>query len=160
LYTQMLEQAVLEIKGEAGPTRHAQIDLGFNIRISNEYDLQENQRPRLYKKMEGVETEHNLTDMRNGARDCVGEPSPPVQRLLEDAAMRLQAMQAGVTASKRKRDLITVKFREDAPIDPGKLASFVSSQRGAQFLPEGTLKFSAKALAPGEVLEQLQGLLG
>jgi len=33
-----------------------------------------------------------------------------------------------VTAIERKRDLVTVKFREDAPIDPGKLATFVSSQ--------------------------------
>ena len=53
-------------------------------------------------------------------------------------------MQAGVTAIERKRDLVSIRFRQDAPIDPAKLASFVSSQRGAQFLPDGTLKFQAK----------------
>ena len=64
-----------------------------------------------------------------------------------------------MNAIERKRDLITVKFREDAPIDPGRLAAFVSSQRGTQFLPDGTLKFFAKALGPRELLEQLQSLL-
>jgi len=70
------------------------------------------------------------------------------------------AVQAGVTAIERKRDLVSVRFRQDAPVDPGKLASFVSSQRGAQFLPDGTLKFVAKGLDPKELLEQLQTLLG
>jgi transcription-repair coupling factor (superfamily II helicase) len=83
-----------------------------------------------------------------------------VRQLLRYAALRLQAVQAGVTAIERKRDLVSVRFRQDAPVDPGKLASFVSSQRGAQFLPDGTLKFLAKGLDARELLEQLQTLLG
>ena len=59
----------------------------------------------------------------------------------------------------RKRDLVTIKFRQNAEIDPGKLAKFVSSQRGAQFAPDGTLKFVSKAVAPPEVLAQLRSLL-
>ena len=69
------------------------------------------------------------------------------------------AVEAGVTAIERKRDLISVKFRQDAPIDAAKLATFVSSQRGAQFLPDGTLKFTARDLGPRQLLEQLQSLL-
>jgi transcription-repair coupling factor (superfamily II helicase) len=160
LYTQMLEQAVREIKGEAEPQPQTQLNLGLNIRIPNDYVPEENQRLRLYKKIAGVETERQLMDVGAELRDRYGDPPVAVEQLLQYAALRIQAMQAGVTAIERKRDLITVKFREDAPIDPGKLASFVASQRGAQFLPEGTLKFSAKALAAREVLEQVQGLLG
>jgi hypothetical protein len=40
-----------------------------------------------------------------------------------------------------------------------KLAKFVSSHKGAQFAPDGTLKFISKALHPDEVLAQLQNLL-
>jgi transcription-repair coupling factor (superfamily II helicase) len=160
LYTQMLEQAVREIKGEAEPQPSAQLNLGLNIRIPNDYVPEENQRLRLYKRIAGVETERQLTDVEAELRDRYGEPPAPVQQLLQYAALRLQAVQAGVTAIERKRDLVTVKFREDAPIDPGKLATFVSSQCGTQFLPDGTLKFSAKALGAREILEQLQALLG
>ena len=160
LYTQMLEQAVREIKGEADPQPQAQLNLGLNIRIPNDYVAEENQRLRLYKKIAGVETERQLVDVGAELRDRYGDPPVPVQQLLQYAALRLQAMQAGVIAIERKRDLITVKFREDAPIDPGKLATFVSAQRGAQFLPDGTLKFSAKTPAAKEILDQLQNLLG
>ena len=160
LYTQMLEQAVREIKGEAEPQPSAQLNLGLNIRIPNDYVPEENQRLRLYKRIAGVETDRQLTDVEAELRDRYGDPPAPVRQLLQYAALRLQAVQAGATAIERKRDLVTVKFREDAPIDPGKLASFVSSQRGAQFLPDGTLKFSVKALGAREILEQLQALLG
>jgi len=160
LYTQMLEQAVREIKGEAEPQPQTQLNLGLNIRIPVNYVPEENQRLRLYKKIAGVETERQLSDAEAELRDRYGDPPAPVQQLLQYAALRLQAVQAGVTAIERKRDLVTVKFREDAPIDPGKLAQFVSSHRGAQFLPDGTLKFSSKALGPKELLEQLQTLLG
>jgi transcription-repair coupling factor (superfamily II helicase) len=160
LYTQMLEQAVREIKGEAEPQPQAQLNLGLNIRIPNDYVPEENQRLRLYKKIAGVETERQLADVEAELRDRYGDPPAPVKQLLQYAALRLEAVQAGAVAIERKRDLVTIKFREDAPIDPGKLAQFVSSQRGAQFLPDGTLKFSAKSLAARELLEQLQTLLG
>ena len=159
LYTQMLEQAVREIKGEAEPQPQAQLNLGLNIRIPAEYVPEENQRLRMYKRIAGVETERQLADVEAELRDRYGEPPVPVQQLLRYAALRLQAVLAGVTAIERKRDLVGIKFRQDAPVDPGKLAGFVSSQRGAQFLPDGTLKFLAKGLGARELLEQLQSLL-
>ena len=160
LYTQMLEQAVREMKGEAEPQPQAQLNLGLNIRIPAEYITEENQRLRMYKRIAGVETERQLADVEAELKDRYGEPPLPVQQLIRYAALRLQAVQAGVTAIERKRDLVSVRFRQDAPVDPTKLASFVSSQRGAQFLPDGTLKFLAKGLDARELLEQLQTLLG
>jgi transcription-repair coupling factor (superfamily II helicase) len=159
LYTQMLEQAVREMKGEAEPQPQAQLNLGLNIRIPAGYVPEENQRLRLYKRIAGVETETQLADAESELRDRYGEPPLPVQQLLRYAALRLQAVQAGVTGIERKRDLVSVRFRQDAPIDAAKLAGFVSSQRGAQFLPDGTLKFPAKGLGARELLEQLQNLL-
>ncbi|HZR66204.1 MAG TPA: transcription-repair coupling factor [Terriglobales bacterium] len=160
LYTQMLEQAVREMKGEAEPQPQAQLNLGLNIRIPADYIGEENQRLRMYKRIAGVETERQLTDVEAELKDRYGEPPLPVQQLIRYAALRLQAAQAGVTGIERKRDQVSVRFREDAPVDPARLAAFVSSQRGAQFLPDGTLKFAAKSLDSRELLEQLQNLLG
>ena len=68
-------------------------------------------------------------------------------------------MKVGVTAIERKRDSVIVKFRQNATIDPEKLARFVSSQRGAQFTPDGTLKFSLKVAIAEVVLRQLRKML-
>jgi transcription-repair coupling factor (superfamily II helicase) len=159
LYTQMLEQAVREMKGEAEPQPQAQLNLGLNIRIPADYIPQENQRLRVYKRIAGVETERQLADAEAELRDRYGEPPAPLQQLLKYAALRLQAMQVGVTGIERKRDLVSVKFRQDAAVDPARLAKFVSSHRGAQFLPDGTLKFVARGLGAEELLAQLQHLL-
>jgi transcription-repair coupling factor (superfamily II helicase) len=159
LYTQMLEQAVREMKGESDPQPQAQLNLGLNIRIPAEYVPEENQRLRMYKRIAGVETDRQLADVEAELRDRYGDPPVPVQQLLRYAALRLQAVLGGVTVIERKRDQVSVKFRQDAPVDPGRLANFVSSQRGAQFLPDGTLKFLAKGLGARELLDQLQKLL-
>ena len=66
---------------------------------------------------------------------------------------------SGATVIERKRDLVNIKFRQNAAIDPGKLARFVASQRGSQFAPDGTLKFSLKATAADAVLQTLRDLL-
>ena len=160
LYTQMLDRAVREMKGEAAADEpETQLNLGLNIRIPVEYIPEENQRLRMYKRVAGVENESRLNDVRSELEDRYGEPPAAVRNLLEYAALKLLAMRVGATAIERKRDLVTVKFRQNAEIDPGKLAKFVSSQRGAQFTPDGTLKYVSKAVSPAEVLAQLRGLL-
>ncbi|MGB0103193.1 MAG: hypothetical protein WBP51_03225, partial [Candidatus Sulfotelmatobacter sp.] len=49
--------------------------------------------------------------------------------------------------------------RQDATVDPEQLARFVSTQRGAQFTPDGMLKFVLKATAAEEVLRALRTVL-
>jgi transcription-repair coupling factor (superfamily II helicase) len=158
LYTQMLEQAVREMKGEVEPQPQAQLNLGLNIRIPAEYIAEENQRLRMYKRIAGVETDSQLADVAAELRDRYGDPPAPVQQLLRYAALRLQAIEAGVVSIERKRDLVSINFRQDAPIDAVRLAGFVSSHRGSQFLPDGTLKFLAKGASPQELLHQLDRL--
>jgi transcription-repair coupling factor (superfamily II helicase) len=68
-------------------------------------------------------------------------------------------MKVGVVAIERKRDFVTLKFRQDATVDPEQLARFVSAQRGAQFTPDGMLKFVLKATAAEEVLRTLRSVL-
>jgi len=159
LYTQMLEEAVRKMKGEAEPEPRTQLNLGLNIRIPADYIPEENQRLRMYKKIAGLESERQLADVEAELRDRYGAPPAPVEQLLRYAALGLQAAQAGVTGIERKRHLVSVRFRQDAPVDPARVANFVASQRGAQFLPDGTLKFPAQGAGARELLEQLQSLL-
>jgi len=160
LYTQMLDRAVREMKGEAGPDEaETQLNLGLNIRIPVNYIPEENQRLRMYKRVAGVETESQLSDVGAELEDRYGEPPAAVRNLLDYASLKLLAVRVGVNAIERKRDLVTIKFRQNAVIDPGKLARFVSSQRGAQFTPDGMLKFTLKPTAAEEMLDHLETLL-
>jgi len=160
LYTQMLDRAVREMKGEATPEEvPTQLNLGLNIRIPVDYIPEENQRLRMYKRVAAIETESQLNDVRAELQDRYGELPLAVSNLLEYAALKLLAVRVGATGIDRKRDQVNVKFRQNTAIDPSRLAKFVSSQRGAQFTPDGMLKFSLKASAAAEVLSQLRTLL-
>jgi len=160
LYTQMLDRAVREMKGEAGPEEaETQLNLGLNIRIPAEYIPEENQRLRMYKRVAGVETESQLSDVSAELQDRYGEPPQAVRNLLDYAALKLLCLRVGVNAIERKRDFVTFKFRQNAAVDPEQLARFVSSQRGAQFTPDGMLKFVLKVALADEVLRALRTVL-
>jgi transcription-repair coupling factor (superfamily II helicase) len=160
LYTQMLERAVREMKGEAAPDEaEIQLNLGLNIRIPAEYIPEENQRLRMYKRVAGVETESQLTDVAAELQDRYGPPPAAVRNLLDYASLKLVCLRVGVIAIDRKRDSVTFKFRQNASVDPEQLAHFVAGQRGAQFTPDGLLKFVLKATLAEEVLRALRTVL-
>jgi transcription-repair coupling factor (superfamily II helicase) len=135
------------------------LNLGLNIRIPADYIPEENQRLRMYKRVAGVERESQLHDVRAELIDRYGEPPLAVRNLLDYADLKLLAVRIGVNSIDRKRDQVSIKFRQNATIDPERLARFVASQRGTQFTPEGTLKFAQKVTAAGEVLAHLKDLL-
>src|ERR1700722_1845605 len=160
LYTQMLERAVREMKGEAGPDEaETQLNLGLNIRINADYIPEENQRLQMYKRVARVETESQLGDVSAELQDRYGPPPPAVRNLLDYASLKLLCIRVGVNAIERKRDFVTFKFRQNAAVDPEQLAKFVSAQRGAQFTPDGMLKFALKATAADDVLRSLRTVL-
>lgn len=160
LYTQMLERAVREMKGEAAPDEaETQLNLGLNIRIPADYVPEENQRLQMYKRVARVETESQLTDVSAELQDRYGPPPPAVRNLLDYASLKLLCMKVGVNAIERKRDFVTLKFQQNAAVEPEQLARFVSAQRGAQFTPDGMLKFVLKTTAAEEVLRALRTVL-
>ncbi len=121
LYTQMLERAVREMKGEAGvEVTEIQLNLGLNIRIPSDYIKEENQRLRMYKRVAGVETESQLKDVSGELTDRYGPPPSAVRNLLAYAALKLQSMRVGATAIERKREIVNIKFSPDRDHRSGK----------------------------------------
>jgi transcription-repair coupling factor (superfamily II helicase) len=160
LYTSMLERTIGELRGEERPeVVEAQLNLGIDIRIPPDYIAEENQRLRMYKRVAGVEDEKQLADVQAELEDRYGPPPQPLRNLAEYAALRLLARRLGVLAIDRKREQIGVKFTENAPVDPEKLARFVASNHGSQFTPSGLLKFQLSANSPGEILARLRAVL-
>ncbi|PYY07631.1 MAG: transcription-repair coupling factor [Acidobacteria bacterium] len=160
LYTSMLDRAVRELKGEAPPEEEEiQLNLGLNIRIPADYIGEENQRLRMYKRIAGVESESRLADVRAELEDRYGVPPVAVRNLLEYATLKLLSARVGVTGIERKREQVSIRFRENANVEPERLARFVSSQSGAQFTPAGILKFNLKLQRADEVLSRIRNLL-
>src|SRR3954471_3665580 len=160
MYTSMLERTVRELKGEVEVEEaEVALNLGLNIRIPAEYITEENQRLRMYKRVAGVETESQLNDVSSELQDRYGPPPAAVRNLLEYASLKLLCMRVGVTAIDRKRESVTFKFRQNAAVDPEQLARFVSTQKGAQFTPDGMLKFGLKTSSADDVLRALRTTL-
>ena len=160
LYTSMLDRAVRELKGETAPEEEEiQLNLGLNIRIPADYIGEENQRLRMYKRIAGVESESQLADVRAELEDRYGDPPVAMRNLLEYATLKLMSARVGVTGIERKREQVSIRFRENANVEPERLARFVSSQPGAQFTPAGVLKFNLKVHRAEEVLSQIRNLL-
>jgi transcription-repair coupling factor (superfamily II helicase) len=160
MYTGMLDRAIRELKGEELAEKvSAQLNLGIDLRIPNDYIAEENQRLRMYKRAAGVDNEAQLEDVRKELQDRYGPIPAPVRYLLSAAALKVLCERVGVLAIDRKRDSATVKFTEQAQVDPERLARFVAGSRGAQFSPGGTLRFALKSTKPEEIIDQIHGLL-
>ena len=61
----------------------------------------------------------------------------------------------------RKRDQLHIRFTENAAIDPGRLMKLVAknAKRGAQFTPQGVLRFPLTATKPEDILTEVRALL-
>ena len=162
LYTSMLEAAVKELKGEGGEERPStQLNLGIALRIDESYVAEENQRLRLYKKIAGAENEKAIADLRAEMEDRYGSLPDATVFLLEAAALRLECERLGIAQVDRKRAELQIRFTEKAAIDPQHLMRLVArnAKRGAQFTPQGLLKFPLAATRPDDVLLEIRDLL-
>ncbi|MGB8260487.1 MAG: transcription-repair coupling factor [Terracidiphilus sp.] len=162
LYTSMLEEAVKAMKGESTEERPAtQLNLGIALRIDESYVPEENQRLRLYKKIAGAESEKAVADLRAEMEDRYGPLPDATVYLLEAASLRLDCERIGIAQIDRKRAELHVRFTEKAAIEPQRLMRLVArnAKRGAQFTPQGVLKYPLAAARPDEVLLEIREII-
>jgi transcription-repair coupling factor (superfamily II helicase) len=178
----MLEEAVRKIKGEGERPAHAAtvINLGISVRIDSDYILEENQRLRMYKRIAGAEDYATLTDIRAELQDRYGEPPESVTNLLAAAELRLQSQQLSIAQIDRKRtqvelnkvksfvEMLHIKFVEPGNdgegahvVDPATLMKLISrnAKRGAQFSPQGILRWPLSSARAEDVLTETRTLL-
>ena len=163
LYTSMLEAAVNELKGESKEERPAtQLNLGIALRIDESYVPEENQRLRLYKKIAGAASEAAVAEIRAEMEDRYGSPPDATVFLLEAALVRLECERMGIAQIDRKRGELQIRFMENAAVDPAHLMRLVArnAKRGAQFTPQGLLKYPLVAARSDEVLLEIHEVLG
>ena len=81
--------------------------------------------------------------------------------LLEAASLRLECERIGIAQIDRKRGELQLRFTENAAIDPQHLMRLVArnAKRGAQFTPQGMLKYPLAASRSDEVLLEIRDLI-
>ena len=162
LYLQMLEQTVEELRGAPAHLEiRTTLNLGLDIKIPDQYIVDESQRLRMYKRISSLTQAEARTELEGELIDRYGPIPLPVTNLLNYAILKSVAESLLVQSIERKADEIWIRFHSEAPIDPDKLTQFVRKNRGASFRPDGALRFrfsASDSLLPGQLANTLQQL--
>ena len=150
LYTQLLERAVNEAKGQAAaPEARVSLNLGVDIRIPPDYIEDERQRLRMYKKIASLgERDEEQEALLRELEDRYGPPPRPVENLLAYAALKALAERLLIESIEQRQGTASVRFHPETRVSPARLVAFVRGTPGAQLDPSGVLRFTVER-APG-----------
>jgi transcription-repair coupling factor (superfamily II helicase) len=160
LYTQMLERAVAELRGEAVEDETSvAINLGVDVAISDDYISDMGQRLRTYKRVSSARDDEALGSIREEIRDRYGRLPESVEQLFGYAQLRLSAESIGILSIDKTSDGVAIKFSEKARVSTEKLLAFVAAREGRTFTPTGVLRLTLTDEEEDQVLELLRGVL-
>ncbi|MBL8152050.1 MAG: transcription-repair coupling factor, partial [Blastocatellia bacterium] len=141
LYCKMLERTVQELRGQQIEDEvSANINLGIDVRIPEDYIADMGQRLRTYKRISSALDQKELAAVKEELEDRYGRSPEPVENLFKYALLRAFASRVGVVSIDREGLQLAIKWSEKAKIDPQKLIDLVSSNKEATFSPSGVLK--------------------
>ena len=107
LYLKLLEEAVLEERGEEKKIEaECSADLTLNANIPERYISSPEQRMDLYRRIAAIRTNDDASDLMDELIDRYGEPPRPVLALLDVALLRAAAAKAGVSDITQKQDML------------------------------------------------------
>ena len=118
LYLKLLEEAVLEEKGEEKKIEtECSADLTVNANIPDRYVPSAEQRMDLYRRIAAIRTDDDASDLLDEMLDRYGEAPKSVLALLDVALLRSAAAKAGVSDISQKGSLLKLQlavFRPEA----------------------------------------------
>ena len=107
LYLKLLEEAVLEERGEEKKIEtECAADLTLNANIPERYVTSPEQRMDLYRRIAAIRTNDDASDLMDEMIDRYGEPPKPVLALLDVALLRAAAAKAGASDITQKKDAL------------------------------------------------------
>jgi transcription-repair coupling factor (superfamily II helicase) len=138
LYTQLMEEAVRELKGEA-PRQDFEPDVELPVPalIPEEYVPEVQQRLFFYKKLASATTEEDLYDVKGELRDQCGETPPEVDALVEVMSLKNGLRALRMRGLKSGPGRLVVSLGPDAALDPVRLAQLVARGKGRYRLTPG-----------------------
>jgi transcription-repair coupling factor (superfamily II helicase) len=130
LYTQMLEQAVRELRGEPSDTEvEPEIQLGIPAFIPESYVPDVSQRLVVYKRLAGIRGLPDLEAIAAELADRYGPIPPLVDTLLRLMELRRWLKDLRVLRARRRGDAVVLEFDPHTPVQGEVLAAFVQHER-------------------------------
>jgi transcription-repair coupling factor (superfamily II helicase) len=102
MYLKLLDEAVLEEKGEAPKTPDCTADLNVTANVDKSYVSRGEERMDLYRRMAAIRSQEDADDLLDEIVDRYGEPPKGVLNLIDIALLRATARKLGIQDIKQK----------------------------------------------------------
>jgi transcription-repair coupling factor (superfamily II helicase) len=147
MYMKLLEQTIKELKGEEVEDEiRANVNLRVDLRIDDDFIPDMNQRLTVYRRFAAVRNDAELDRLMDEVRDRYGNPPASVLNLAEYAAIRLMADRLGIESIDREAQIVVIKFRPEAKLDPQWLFRVVQERADTTLVPPASLKLDMRAV--------------
>ena len=102
MYLKLLDEAVLEEKGEAPQAPECTADLNITANVDKAYVARGEERMDLYRRMAAIRSQEDADDLLDEIVDRYGEPPRGVLNLIDVALLRAKARAAGIKDIKQR----------------------------------------------------------
>ena len=150
LYTEMLKQAVRDLKKGRQPDLDAPLGITTEIKLHSPALLPEDYCPDiherlvLYKRLAVCETVQQINAIHEELVDRFGLPEQPVKTLIESHHLRLAAKELGIDAIDATSEAVTVTFGKHHQIDPTEIILLIQTDKKYRLVGADKLRFTAQ----------------
>ena len=150
LYTEMLKQAVRDLKKGRQPDLDAPLGITTEIKLHSPALLPESYCPDiherlvLYKRLAVCETVQQINAIHEELVDRFGLPEQPVKTLIESHHLRLAAKELGIDAIDATSEAVTVTFGKNNNVDPTEIILLIQTDKKYRLAGADKLKFTAQ----------------
>jgi len=150
LYTEMLKQAVRDLKKGRQPDLDAPLGVTTEIKLHSPALLPESYCPDiherlvLYKRLATCETEAQINAVHEELVDHFGLPEQPVKTLIESHHLRLAAKELGIDAIDATSEAVTITFGKHHQIDPTEIILLIQKDKKYRLAGADKLRFTAE----------------
>ena len=102
MYLKLLDEAVLEERGEAPKEPDCTADLNVTANVDKDYVSRGEERMDLYRRMAAIRNQEDADDLLDEIIDRYGDPPKGVLNLVEIALLRANARKVGITEIRQK----------------------------------------------------------
>ena len=150
LYTEMLKQAVRDLKKGRQPDLDAPLGITTEIKLHNPALLPEDYCPDiherlvLYKRLAVCETVQQINAIHEELVDRFGLPEQPVKTLIESHYLRLAAKELGIDAIDATSEAVTITFGKNNNVDPTEIILLIQNDKKYRLAGADKLRFTAE----------------
>jgi transcription-repair coupling factor (superfamily II helicase) len=141
LYTQMLDEAIANLKGEVSEERcEPEINLAIPAFIPESYIPDTNQRLVLYKRLVQADSDEDVTEVLGEMHDRYGRPPVAAQTLARVMQLRIRLKQLKVLKIDSDGKRLCLAFHPHTPVNPERLIHLIRTEPTIyQFTPDHRL---------------------